>query len=269
MRSFAITSGKGGVGKTSISTNLGISLARRGKRVLLFDADLGLANLDVMLGVKPKATLEQVISGQVRLAEAVTEGPGGVRFIAGGSGIDALVHLNERHLNMFLAELTALETEFDLLLFDTGAGVDDGVMTFLQAADEVVLVVTPDPSSLVDAYAAAKLLWAQSPNAKVRVVANMVSGEAEARSVHARLYSIAKQYLDKAPQYGGCIRMDPRAAACVRRRRPYVLDDPNCAGSRDIEAVATALFGSPYVAPAVGLADRFLSLFSRNANRAA
>lgn len=261
MKTIAVTSGKGGVGKTSLSTNLGISLAQRGKRVVLFDADLGLANLDVMLGIKPNYTLEQVLSGQVRLVEALTSGPGGVKFIAGGSGVEALVNLDQRHLHLFLTQLGELEAQTDVLIFDTGAGIDSSVMTFLQAADEVLLVATPDPSSMVDAYATAKVLWTHSPQAKVRVVVNMAADEAEARAVYAKLYSIAKQFLDKAPTPGGFMRMDARAAACVRQRKPFVLENPSGMASRDVQAIAGSLLGLPSAAQPSTLADRFRGLF--------
>lgn len=241
MRTLAITSGKGGVGKTTLSTNLGIALRQLGQRVVLFDADLGLANLDVMLGVKPRHTLENVLSGEVPLASAVSEGPGGVRFIAGGSGIESLVNLDPRHLHLFLSELMNLEASTDLLIFDTGAGIDRTVMAFLQAADETILVVTPDPSSMLDAYATAKVLWSHSTSARVKIVPNSVRDEAEAKAIYAKLFSICKQFLNQGPDYGGFVRYDPRAAACVRKRVPFVVEDPQSPAARDVDGIAAAL----------------------------
>lgn len=269
MKTIAITSGKGGVGKTSISTNLGITLSQSGKRVVLFDADLGLANLDVMLGTKPTHTLEQVLAGQVRLIDSMAEGPGGVKFIAGGSGVESLVNLDQRHLNTFLSELSDLEARTDFLIFDTGAGIDQSVMAFLQAADEVLLVVTPDPSSMVDAYATAKVLWGHSPSAKIRVIVNLALDEAEARSVYAKLYSIANQFLGKSLDMAGYVRLDPQAAACTRQRKPFVLSNPMGSASRDVGRIALVLAGAQQQVHKVGFADRFLGVFGFGAKRAA
>lgn len=269
MRTIAITSGKGGVGKTSISTNLGILLSQSGKRVVLFDADLGLANLDVMLGTKPAYTLEQVLAGQVRLLDSMAQGPAGVKFIAGGSGVESLVNLDQRHLNTFLSELSELEAQTDFLIFDTGAGIDQSVMAFLQASDEVLLVVTPDPSSMVDAYATAKVLWGYAPNAKVRVIVNLAADEAEARSVYAKLYSIANQFLGKSLEMAGFVRMDPQAAACTRQRKPFALVNPTGSASRDLTRISASLAGTQVREQKASLADRFLGVFGFGMKRAA
>lgn len=261
MRTIAITSGKGGVGKTTLSTNLGIALRQMGQRVVLFDADLGLANLDVMMGVRARYTLENVLAGEVPLAEAVSEGPGGVRFIAGGSGVEALVNLDTRHLHLFLSELMNLESSTDWLIFDTGAGIDRNVMAFLQASDQVLLVVTPDPSSMLDAYATAKVLWSHSTSAKVKIIPNSVRDEAEGKAIYAKLFSICKQFLNQGPDYGGFVRYDPKAAACVRKRVPFVLEDTELPASRDVAAIAAGLLDRQ-VGPtaAGGFAKRFMQM---------
>lgn len=261
MRTIAITSGKGGVGKTNISANLGIQLARRGRRVVVFDADLGLANLDVVLGVSAPYTLQHALTGEKSLPEIVANAYVGMRFIAGGSGVEGLVNMSGPQLDRFLSELSDLERSTDILIFDTGAGIDSTVMTFLQAADETLLVCTPDPASVTDAYATAKALWTRRPDANIRVILNMVVDDAHAKAVFAKLKSITEQFLGKTLLFGGYVRADARALDCIRKRRPYSLADPSLPASQDVTAIAASLLGMDYAPARVSLADKFRSLF--------
>lgn len=269
MRTIAVTSGKGGVGKTNLSANLAIAFAQKGLRTLVFDADLGLANLDVVLGTRAPFTLQNVMSGEKSLAEIVCQGPGGIQFIAGGSGVQALVNLAGEQLDGFLVQLAELETSTDVLIFDTGAGIDANTMTFLEAADDVLLVTTPDPASITDAYATAKTLYSSKPSAQVRVVMNMVADEAQARAVYAKLFSIAQQFLDKTVHYAGHVRQDPVAVACIRKRQPFLLGDPHCAASRDVAALASGLLGQSYTPAGDSLVDRLRNVFSFGVKRSA
>ena len=269
MRTIAVTSGKGGVGKTNLSANLAIALTSLGKRVVVFDADLGLANLDVVLGTKSQFTLQHVLAGEKRLIEVVAPGPGGISFIAGGSGVQGLVNLNGQQLERFLAELAEFERSADILIFDTGAGIDELVMTFAEAADETLLVTTPDPASITDAYATAKLLYGRKPDASVRVVMNMVSDEAHAKAVFAKIQTISHQFLGKNLIYGGHIRNDHRAIACIRSRRPFLIADPTCPAAQDVSVVAARLTGQSYEVPQSTLSDRFRTIFSFGVKRSA
>lgn len=269
MRTIAITSGKGGVGKTNLSANLGIALALRGKRILLFDADLGLANLDVVLGCTAKGTLQNVLAGEMTLKDAISMGPSGVRFVAGGSGVEALVNLSGAQLERFLNEIQELEKSTDILIFDTGAGIDENVMTFLQAADEILLVSTPDPSSITDAYATAKTLWNRRPDARIRVVMNMVTDEAEGRAVFAKLQAIARQFLDKALGFAGYVRYDQRAIAHIRRRRPFLQGDEKLNASQDVLALSAELLGQTHERESAGFASRFRNLFTAGLKKSA
>lgn len=262
MRTIAVTSGKGGVGKTNISANMGLALSQRGKRVVIFDADLGLANLDVILGTKAQFNLQHVLSGDRKLAEIATHGPAGIQFIAGGSGVDALINVNSSQLERFLTELQEFSKFTDIMVFDTGAGIDETVMTFLQAADETLLIITPDPASITDAYATAKVLFARKPEAVVRVVMNQVLDEAQARAVYSKINGIAQQFLGKHMIYGGHVRHDMRALACIRKREPYVLGDPMAPASQDVIAVAAGLLGHTYTPEKEGFVDRLRSLFT-------
>ena len=269
MRTIAVTSGKGGVGKTNISANLGIALAQRGKKVVIFDADLGLANLDVVLGVSAKFTLPHVLNGSKSLLEALTDGPGGIRFVAGGSGVEALVNLNGVQLERFLSQLAELEADTDFLIFDTGAGIDGTVMTFLQAADETLLVVTPDPASITDAYATAKGLFSYHPNASVRVVMNMVHDEVQARGVFGKLKVVVSQFLNKNLLFGGFIRQDSLALEQIRRRQPFVIAAPESRAAEDVRALVANLLGEEYTRSTRSLTSKLRGLFSFGMKRSA
>lgn len=263
MRTIAVTSGKGGVGKTNISANLGIALAQAGKRVVLFDADIGLANLDVVLGTKAMFTLQHVFSNERRLAEVLQEGPAGIHFVAGGSGVEALISVNGPRSEEFLSELSDLANSTDFLIFDTGAGIDSNVMTFLQAADETLLVTTPDPASITDSYATAKALLRLKPDATIKVLMNMVDDERQARSVAGKLQAIAQQFIGKNLDYAGHVRLDPKAVSCIRLRKPFVLAEPQLPASKDVLAICQQVLGqAPSTEDGPGLVGRLRSLFS-------
>jgi flagellar biosynthesis protein FlhG len=269
MRTIAVTSGKGGVGKTNLSCNLGIQFSKLGRRVVLFDADLGLANLDVVLGASAEYTLQHVLSGERTLSQVVQDGPAGVRYIAGGSGVEAMVNLNGPQLDRFLTELAELERSTDILIFDTGAGIDGTVLTFLQAADECLLVATPDPASITDAYATAKALWARRPDATIRVILNMVTDDAQAKAVFAKLRSICEQFLGKSLMYAGHVRQDNRALEYIRRRKPYSIADPKLPPSQDVIAIAASLLGQDHEKVELTLGEKLRYMFGLNLKKSA
>lgn len=252
MKILGVTSGKGGVGKTNLSANLAIRLAARGQRVLVFDGDIGLANLDVVLGTPAPYKLQHVLSREKRLSEIIVKGPGNIDFIAGGSGIESLIRLDGPSGEQFLNELNALDASYDYLIFDTGAGIDENVLTFLGAADEVLLVATPDPASLTDAYATAKAVFIRQPGAIVHVVMNMVTHETEGRQVFAKLTSVTQQFLGHPLKYAGFVRMDTAAMGHIRARKPYCLADPGLPASQDVDRLAAFLLGQ---APPVSLSQ--------------
>lgn len=241
MRVIAVTSGKGGVGKTNLSANLGIALSQFGYRVVLFDADLGLANLDVVLGVSAEYSLHHALDGNLCLAEVMAAGPGGIRFVSGGSGISKLINISRKRLQTFLMELAQLEESTDVLLFDTGAGVDQRVLTFLRASDEVVVVVTPDPASITDAYATIKVLLRNQKNANIQVLMNQVESERQGEAIYRKLNDIAAHFLEADLSYLGCVRQDHEIVAHIRSRHPFVLADPRLKASRDVVDIAKAI----------------------------
>jgi len=208
VRSIAITSGKGGVGKTFIAINLGCALAEAGKRVVLFDADLQLANLDVALGIESEYSLQHVVSGEKTLTEVLTSGPMGMRIVTGGSGITSLMHAGPQRLAKFMSQLDDLAETTDFLLFDTAAGLDNRVFAFLKRADEVLVVLTPEPTSVTDAYATIKVLFRRKHDAVVRALVNRASSEKVAKATYRALKSTVQNFLDQDLLYAGCVSRD-------------------------------------------------------------
>ncbi len=241
MRVLSVTSGKGGVGKTNISANLGISLAQFGYRVVVFDADLGMANLDVVLGTSAEFSLHHALDGNLCLAEVIANGPAGMRFVSGGSGVSKLLNVSKKRLQTFLMELAQLEDSTDVLIFDTGAGVDQRVLTFLKAADEVIVVVTPDPASITDAYATIKVLIRNQKDANVQILMNQVESEKQGEAIYQKLNDIAGHFLEADLTYLGCVRNDPEIVYHIRHRQPFVLADPRLKASRDIVDIAKVI----------------------------
>ncbi len=247
MRTIAITSGKGGVGKSTIAANLALALAEQGKRVVLFDADLQLANLDVIMGIESEFTLQHVVAEKKTLREVLVEGPLGVRVASGGSAVSILMHAGPKRMGRFISQLTELERDTDFIIFDTGAGIDNKVMTFLRIAQEVIIVATPDPTSVTDAYATAKVALKRDSKVNLKVLVNMVSHVREGQAVYTALESIAWSFLKAELSYMGCVRTDFSAAAAVRKRKPFLVSAPDCSAADDIRAIAKHLISEGMV----------------------
>ncbi len=239
MRIISIASGKGGVGKTTFAANLGVALASKGLRVVLFDADLGLANLDVALGLNSERNIQHVVGGFATMSEAAVEGPCGVRVLTGGSGIASMIRLSRRRLESVLDQVAELESGTDVLIFDVSSGVDARVMTFLKLADEVMLVTNPEPSSVVDAYTTAKVLFRHRRDAEVSVVVNRVADEKQAHAAFQTIKSAARKFLHKPISYLGSVREDISAARIAHARKPFVTTSPNLPASRDVMKIAS------------------------------
>lgn len=240
MLTFAITSGKGGVGKTTLCSNLAVALQQAGQNVTVFDADLQLANLDIVCGVDPAFNLQHVVAGEKTLEEVAVKGPGGIRVVTGASAVPSLMAAGPKRMGTFLSQLAALERSADVLLFDTAAGLDNRVLTFLKLSDHVVVVVTPDPTSVTDAYAAIKTLFRRNKDARVSVLMNMAD-ELEARKIYRSIQDVCSTFLKKEVGYVGNVRHDPQAAMATRRRKLFVLEAPGCKASQDVAAVAERL----------------------------
>lgn len=241
MKTFAVTGGKGGVGKTSISANLGVAMAKLGYKAVVFDADLALANLEVVLGVRPEFTLQHVVAEEKSLAEIVARGPEGVGFVAGGSGIPVLMRSGPKRLGLFFEQLQELSESTDALIFDTAAGLDNKVTAFVKAADEVLLVTTPEPASLTDAYATIKTVLRAKKDAVIRVVVNMVDKEREAREVFDILERITRDFLKAEILYAGYVRRDTAAQKSAKNRKPFVQVAPESPASVDVTRLAAEI----------------------------
>jgi flagellar biosynthesis protein FlhG len=219
---MSFTSGKGGVGKTHMVVNLAYALRRLGARVMILDADLGLANVDVLLGLTPRFNIQHVLAGQKTLAEVLVEGPAGMLILPASSGVQDLVDLTEGQRLQILAELDALETQLDFLLVDTGAGISANVMYFNMAAQDIVVVVTPEPTSMTDAYALMKVLSTKYAEKNFKVVLNAVANAAEAKDVFRRLSTVAERFLNISLDYFGFVVYDTSFSQAVRQQKPLM-----------------------------------------------
>ncbi|MCX7800896.1 MAG: P-loop NTPase [Fimbriimonadales bacterium] len=241
MRTIAITSGKGGTGKTTVAINLSLALAEAGSRVVLFDADLQLANVDVAMNLKPERSLQHVVAEEARLRDVLVVGPKGVRVACGGSAIRALMTAGPKRLALFFEQIEELASDTDFLLFDTSAGLDNRVQAFVQRANETLVVTTPDPTSVTDAYAAIKTFLRKEPMAAIAVLPNMVSGDKEGETLHHTVQAITKAFLSRGVDYHGCVRSDPRLAVSARRRTPLLELAPNSPAAQDVRRIAARL----------------------------
>jgi flagellar biosynthesis protein FlhG len=252
----AVTSGKGGVGKTSVTTNLAICLARRGRRVCIFDADTGLANINILLGLHPQHTLEQFLGGTMPIEELLLEGPRGVRIVPGASGIAEFADLDRARQQALVNALRQLETRFDYLLIDTAAGISSSVTQFVLAARHALLVISPDPTSLTDAFALTRVLKRNGHTGELHAVVNMAENETAARKVYQRFAQAVQKYLHTDVRWFGFVAADRALVSAIRLQHPVVLAQPEAPSSQCFEQLATQLesvCAGP--APAKGISD--------------
>jgi flagellar biosynthesis protein FlhG len=232
VRVIAVTSGKGGVGKTSVSVNLAVAIALCGKKVMLLDGDLGLANVDVMLGLQPSCNLSHVLEGRCTLEETILEGPAGIMVVPASSGKQHMAELTPVQSAGLVQAFSELSRPLDTLIVDTAAGIAGSVITFSQASQQVIVVVTNDPASLTDAYALIKVLNRDYDIRRVQVLANMVVNPAEAREIFENLRRVAEKFLDVTLSYMGCVPHDDWLKRAVRRQLPVVEAYPNSPSAR-------------------------------------
>jgi flagellar biosynthesis protein FlhG len=238
---IAVTSGKGGVGKTNLVCNLALALAQMGRRVIVFDADLSLANIDVLLGISPRFNLSHVLSGQKTLREVLVTGPEGILVVPGGSGIEELANLGKEDLENLLDSFDELDGECDLLLIDTAAGINHSVLSFLLAVDQVLVVTTPEPTAYTDAYALIKVLAQHAPEKRVGVTVNMARNNREAADVTRLMLQICRAMLHTGFDNFGSIPRDMEMLQAVREQRPLLLHSPYSPASKSIRRLACSL----------------------------
>lgn len=262
-RIIAVSSGKGGVGKTNFVVNLAIALAQQEKRVVIFDADLGMANIDVLLGMIPKYTLYDVLVGNKELSEVLITGPFNVKIIPGGSGIHELANIDYYQRQKMISSLKALDYTTDFIIIDTGAGISKSVLGFASAADEVIVVMTPEPTSLTDAYGLIKAMSKFKLQSEAYLVVNRVANDQEANQSISRMERVVNRFLQLKIKPLGYIYDDKIVNKSVMKQNPFVLEYPRSKAAISIQRIAQNLLEGSYSPPkgAAGFMKRLIRLF--------
>jgi flagellar biosynthesis protein FlhG len=258
VRVIAVTSGKGGVGKTSVAVNLGVSLASMGKDVLLMDADLGLANVDVMLGLRPRFNLSHVVSGERALDEVVVDGPEGLKIVPASSGIHSMAALGSAEHAGVIRAFSELNFPLDVLLIDTAAGISDSVIAYTKAAQEVIVVLCDEPASITDAYALIKILSREYGLHRFHVIANMVSSIQNGKDLYRKILQVTDRYLDVALDFMGVIPNDEYLRKAIQRQKSVIDAFPRCKSSLAFKKLAQKADSWPMPASAGGRLEFFV-----------
>jgi len=258
MKIIAVASGKGGVGKTNFSVNLAISLAEKGNKVLIFDADLGLANVDVIIGIAPKYNLYDVIFNNKSLEDIIIEGPSGIKVVPGGSGMESLSNLNDTQRKSLSDKFGHL-MDTDILIIDTSAGITKNVLGFMAMSDEVIVVTTPEPTAITDAYGLIKVALKYVPKSKLFMVVNRAADEREAEVTFQRLGGAIKNFLKKEINYLGYVIDDNKVKKAVMEQNPFKVLYPDCFASRCIDDIASSIMGLPVTEKKTGSLREFFS----------
>ncbi len=242
---ISVTSGKGGVGKTNVVVNLAYALSLSGKKVLILDADMGLGNIDVMLGLTPEYNLNHLINGEKNLSEVITSGPGGIKIMPAGSGIQELSELTANQKLNLLAELDRIDSSIDIVLIDTAAGISGNVMYFNTAAQDIIVVASPEPTSMTDAYALMKILHTKYGESRFRLLVNMVKDSGEGRDVFRKLSAAADKFLNISIDYIGHIIQDNSVRLSVLSQRSVVDLYPGSDAGKCYSSLARTVSGWP------------------------
>jgi len=240
-RVIAVTSGKGGVGKSNLSVSLSLAASSMGREVVLIDCDLGLANVDVLLDLQVRHNLQHLLDGEVSLEEVLVKAPGGLRVLPGAAGVSRLADLSDREQDILLQSLERLVGTSELIVLDTGAGISRRVIEFCLASGEVVVVTTPEPTAITDAYAMIKVLGQSDPDLKLWLVVNMANHRSEAEQILDRITLLSRRFLGLEVQRGGYVLADPRVPRAVRRRLPFSLAYPSSHAAVCVQEIARNL----------------------------
>lgn len=260
---ITVTSGKGGVGKSNFVVNLAITLQKNGKKVLIFDADLGMGNDDVLMGLYPKHNIFDIIFTDLTLKDIIIEGNEGVALIPAGSGLNKVHELTENERQLFLSKLSELD-EFDYILMDTGAGVSRDILAFISASEELIIITTPEPTSLTDAYSLAKVADHFKLKDNAKVIVNKAFSKEEGIETFNKFNRAVTKFLNIKIEYLGYILDDRKLVQSVRAQKPFVTLYPNCDASKNIEDIAMKILGQDSVntGGAKKLFKKLLNLFS-------
>jgi flagellar biosynthesis protein FlhG len=266
MRVITVTSGKGGVGKSSVALNMAIAMSRRGRRVLIIDTDFGFSNIDVMLGVSTRYDLLDVIKRDIDIRDIIEPGLEGVQFISGGSGVYELTQLDAEQVTRMIANLKRLEDVADTIIFDTGAGVSDNMLRLIYASNESLLVTTPEPTAVVDAYALIKIM-SERGSARVRLVINKAANAAEAEAVMDCIAGIALKNVNISIDKLGYIMRDANMQKAIRMQVPLLVSFPHSAASVNIDRIVSSMLQTPaQVREKPGIRNFLERFLSKNTN---
>lgn len=259
---IAVTSGKGGVGKTNIAANLALCMTAENRRVILMDADLGLGNLDVLMNLNGRYNLSHVVAGRRSLREITQIGPGGVEVICGGSGIENLANLSTFGRQRLIEELDSLQEQSDIIIVDTGAGIHAAVMGFCLAADHTLVVTTPEPTAMTDAYAMMKVLASKHYPGRISLLVNMAQSPAEGKKIYRQIADVATRFLNIPVYEAGVLCRDESLPQAVRKREPVVSAFPKAGISRSLTAISHRLTkGAPHRVGDEGFFRRVVNWF--------
>jgi flagellar biosynthesis protein FlhG len=259
-RIIAVSSGKGGVGKTNVVVNLALAMARQQRKVLILDADLGLANIDVVMGITPRFNLQHVISGQKSIAEVVVDGSNGVQVISGGSGLADLANLSDAQRDVLIGSLAELESMTDVLLVDTGAGIGPNVLQFILAAQELIIVTTPEPTAITDAYSLIKVVSRLSTEVGLKLLVNQVRTAQEADEISNNIINVARRFLHLEVGSYGSLPYDSNLIKAVRRQMPLTVAYPKSPVAYAFYALAARIWNEE---PPIHNAPGILNFFRR------
>lgn len=241
---ITVCSGKGGVGKSNFTLNFALTLQAMGKKVLLFDADIGMANIDVLMGVRPKYSLYHLLKREAEIEQIIERGPASLPFIAGGSGMQDLFDLSDEDLNYFTSQLSRVSDSMDYILFDTGAGLSKETLKFIVSADECLVVTTPEPTAITDAYALMKVVRGSYPEVSFQLIVNQAGDAKEAEMASEKIRLTASRFLDLNLPFLGYISSDTHVVQAVKKQVPFSMAYPNSPAARDVHRLAQVYLAS-------------------------
>lgn len=257
---ITVTSGKGGVGKSNFVVNLGIDLVKKGKKVLIFDADIGMGNDDVLMGIYPKNNVLDLIEGRISIEEVIIDGPYGIKLLPGGNGLNNIEDIDEIKRKLFLRKIEELEG-FDYILIDTGAGISRSVLAFIACSDEVILITTPEPTSLTDGYSLLKAVNHFKIKDKANIVVNKVLEIEEGEKTFLKFKAAVNKFLTLDVNFLGYIYEDKKLVLSVRKQTPFIIEYPNCEASICIDSISNKILKIDYKLN-IGVKGLFKKLFS-------